>query len=122
MARISQLLKNSRLRKKRRSKLQALNFCPQKKGVCESVYTMNPKKPNSADRKVAKVKIRDSSVISYIPGEKHNLQQHSIVLVRGGKVKDLPGVRYHLVRGVFDFTSVPARSSSRSKYGKKKII
>ena len=120
MARIHQLIKTCRKTKKFVSKTPALKSCPQKKGICESIYTISPKKPNSADRKVAKIKLSlNNFIIAYIPGEGHNLQQHSIVLVRGGKVKDLPGVRYHLVRGVYDLEGVKIRKSSRSKYGKK---
>nr|YP_009114081.1 ribosomal protein S12 [Hildenbrandia rubra]AHB62144.1 ribosomal protein S12 [Hildenbrandia rubra] len=122
MPRVRQLLKSKRVNQKFKSVVPSLNSCPQKKGICESVYAVSPKKPNSAERKVAKVRIRKNNVvIAYIPGEKHNLQQHSVVLVRGGKVKDLPGVRYHLVRGRYDFESVLARKTSRSKYGKKKF-
>jgi small subunit ribosomal protein S12 len=94
---------------------------PQKKGVCLKVYTRTPKKPNSAVRKIARVRLTNGvDVIAYIPGEGHNLQEHSVVLVRGGRVKDLPGVRYHLIRGVYDLQGIPSRKKSRSKYGTKK--
>lgn len=99
----------------------ALNNCPQKKGICVRIYTMNPKKPNSADRKVAKVKLSTGKlIIGYICGEGHNLQEHALVLVRGGKVKDLPGVRYQLIRGIHDLQFIANRRKSRSKYGCKK--
>ena len=104
-----------------KSKSRALNSCPQKRGVCTRVYTTTPKKPNSALRKVAKVRLTNGiEVISYIPGEGHNLQEHSIVLIRGGRVKDLPGVRYHIVRGALDTAGVNDRKKSRSKYGTKR--
>lgn len=120
MVRIHQLIRARRKIKRFISKTPALKFCPQKKGICEFIYTISPKKPNSADRKVAKIKLSiNNFIIAYIPGEGHNLQQHSIVLVRGGKVKDLPGVKYHLIRGVYDLEGVKIRKSSRSKYGKK---
>jgi len=103
------------------SKSRALDACPQKRGVCTRVYTTTPKKPNSALRKVAKVRLTNQTeVIAYIPGEGHNLQEHSIVLIRGGRVKDLPGVRYHIVRGALDTAGVNNRKKSRSKYGTKK--
>jgi small subunit ribosomal protein S12 len=103
-------------------KYTKLEKAPQKKGICLKVYTRTPKKPNSALRKVALVRLTNGfNVIAYIPGEKHSLQEHSVVLVRGGRVKDLPGVKYHLVRGVFDLLGVENRKSSRSKYGVKKI-
>lgn len=103
-------------------KSPALNKCPQKKGVCISVYTKTPKKPNSALRKVARVRLTNGAeIIAYIPGEGHNLQEHSVVLVRGGRVKDLPGVKYHLIRGVFDLQGVSSRKNSRSKYGTKRV-
>lgn len=122
MTRLHQILKNPRKTKKFKSTLLGLQNCPQKKGVCEVVYTTNPKKPNSAERKVAKVKLSwGKSIICYIPGEGHNLQQHSIVLIRGGKVKDLPGIGYHLIRGVYDLHPVLNRQTSRSKYGKKQF-
>jgi small subunit ribosomal protein S12 len=104
-----------------KSKSPALDNCPQKRGVCTRVYTTTPKKPNSALRKVAKVRLTNKTeVISYIPGEGHNLQEHSIVLIRGGRVKDLPGVRYHIVRGTLDTAGVNNRKKSRSKYGTKR--
>ena len=104
-----------------RSKSQHLESCPQKRGVCTRVYTTTPKKPNSAMRKVAKVRLTNSfEVICYIPGEKHNLQEHSVVLIRGGRIKDLPGVRYHILRGVLDTQGVKDRRQRRSKYGTKR--
>jgi small subunit ribosomal protein S12 len=104
-----------------KSKSRALDACPQRRGVCTRVYTTTPKKPNSALRKVAKVRLTNKvEVIAYIPGEGHNLQEHSIVLIRGGRVKDLPGVRYHIVRGSLDTAGVKDRKKSRSKYGTKK--
>lgn len=104
-----------------KSKSPALDSCPQKRGVCTKVYTTTPKKPNSALRKVAKVRLSNSvEVIAYIPGEGHNLQEHSIVLIRGGRVKDLPGVRYHIVRGALDTAGVNGRKQRRSKYGAKR--
>ena len=107
--------------KVQRSKSQHLQGCPQKRGVCTRVYTTTPKKPNSAMRKVAKVRLTNGfEVISYIPGEKHNLQEHSVVLIRGGRVKDLPGVRYHILRGVLDTQGVKDRRQRRSKYGAKR--
>jgi len=115
--RLRQLLKRER-NVKQKQKI-SLGF-PQKKGVCLKVYSVNPKKPNSAERKVAKVQLANKKiVISYIPGEKHNLQEHSVVLVRGGRVKDLPGVKYHLIRGVYDLIGVTGRKHGRSKYGVK---
>jgi small subunit ribosomal protein S12 len=107
--------------KRKKHKSPALKQNPQKKGVCLKVYTRTPKKPNSAIRKVARVRLSNNTdIIAYIPGEGHNLQEHSVVLVRGGRVKDLPGVRYHLIRGVFDLQGVAKRKQSRSKYGAKK--
>jgi small subunit ribosomal protein S12 len=121
MPTIGQLLKNNRQKKKQSTKAPALAQNPQRKGVCLKVYTKTPKKPNSALRKVAKLKLTNGyEVIAYIPGEGHNLQEHSVVLVRGGRVKDLPGVRYHLIRGKFDLQGVQNRSKARSKYGVKK--
>lgn len=121
MPTISQLVKNGRKRKKFRSKSPALVKCPQRRGVCVQVKTKTPKKPNSALRKVAWVRLSNGKeVIAYIPGEGHNLQEHSIVLVRGGQVKDLPGVRYHIVRGALDCQAVQNRKQSRSKYGAKR--
>ena len=119
----NQLLKKSSSRKKKfyASKKPALDQCPQKKGVCFRVYTRTPKKPNSALRKVARVRLTSGfEVTAYIPGIGHNLQEHSVVLVRGGRVKDLPGVRYHIVRGTLDSAGVKDRSQSRSKYGVKR--
>ena len=117
----SQLLRKPRKKVQLLSKKQLLNQCPQKKAVCLRVYTTTPKKPNSAERKVAKVKLTTGKyLISYIPGEKHNIQEHSVVLVRGGRVKDLPGVHYQLVRGVYDLNPVYKRKKARSKYGLKK--
>jgi len=121
MPTIQQLVRKGRSVKSKRSKSAALVSCPQKRGVCTKVYTTTPKKPNSALRKVAKVRLTNKmEVIAYIPGEGHNLQEHSIVLVRGGRVKDLPGVRYHIVRGALDTSGVDARRQRRSKYGAKK--
>ncbi|MEO0278902.1 MAG: 30S ribosomal protein S12 [candidate division WOR-3 bacterium] len=121
MPTINQLVKYGREKKKRRSSAPALQGCPQKRGVCTRVYTMTPKKPNSALRKVARVRLTNGiEVTAYIPGIGHNLQEHSIVLVRGGRVKDLPGVRYHIIRGTLDCAGVEGRRQSRSKYGTKK--
>nr|YP_009130776.1 ribosomal protein S12 [Agarophyton chilense]AKA27631.1 ribosomal protein S12 [Agarophyton chilense]ASP44559.1 ribosomal protein S12 [Agarophyton chilense]UAD89516.1 ribosomal protein S12 [Agarophyton chilense] len=121
MPTFNQLLKLSRQKKKFSAKSIALAKCPQKKGVCLKVFTMNPKKPNSAERKVAKIQLSTGkSIIGYIPGEGHTLQEHSMVLIRGGRVKDLPGVKYHLIRGPFDLSAVNNRKKGRSKYGKKK--
>jgi small subunit ribosomal protein S12 len=121
MPTINQLVRYGRKPKKRKSKSPALEGCPQKRGVCIRVYTTTPKKPNSALRKVAKVRLSNGrEVIAYIPGIGHNLQEHSVVLVRGGRVKDLPGVKYHIVRGVYDAAGVANRRNSRSKYGTKK--
>jgi len=121
MPTISQLTRKNRTPKVRRKKSPALQRCPQRRGVCLQVKTKTPKKPNSALRKVAWVKLSNGQeVIAYIPGEGHNLQEHSIVLVRGGRVKDLPGVRYHIVRGALDCAAVKDRKQSRSKYGSKR--
>lgn len=121
MPTISQLIRLGRVSKKKKSKSPALKACPQRRGVCLQVRTMTPKKPNSALRKIARVRLTTGiEVTSYIPGEGHNLQEHSIVLVRGGRVKDLPGVRYHIVRGTLDAAGVNARKKSRSKYGAKR--
>lgn len=121
MARLSQKIKNDKIFIKKKSKSPALKKSPQKKGVCLRVYTRTPKKPNSAIRKVARVRLTNGvDIIAYIPGEGHNLQEHSVVLVRGGRVKDLPGVRYHLIRGIYDLQGVVSRKNSRSKYGTKK--
>jgi small subunit ribosomal protein S12 len=121
MPTINQLVRKGRKRVKKKTKSPALEGSPQKRGVCLRVYTTTPKKPNSALRKVARVRLSNGKVVSaYIPGEGHALQEHSIVLVRGGRVKDLPGVRYHIVRGVYDSTGVEDRRKSRSCYGTKK--
>jgi len=121
MPTISQLVRKGRKKTISRNKVPALKGSPQKKGVCTRVYTTTPKKPNSALRKVARVKLtNDFEVTSYIPGEGHNLQEHSVVLIRGGRVKDLPGVRYHILRGNLDTQGVAARKQQRSKYGAKK--
>ena len=118
---INQLVRNERKKVIQKSKSPALQNCPQRRGVCTRVYTTTPKKPNSASRKVAKVRLTSGfEVISYIGGEGHNLQEHSIVLVRGGRVKDLPGVKYHIVRGALDTAGVAKRTVSRSKYGAKR--
>lgn len=121
MPTISQLVKNGRKFIKKKSKSPALQNCPQRRGVCVRVYTTTPKKPNSALRKVARIRLTNGiEVTGYIPGEGHTLQEHSVVLVRGGRVKDLPGVRYHIVRGSLDSSGVDSRRNSRSKYGAKK--
>lgn len=121
MPTINQLVRKPRVKVVTKSKVPALEACPQKRGVCTRVYTTTPKKPNSALRKVAKVRLTNGyEVISYIGGEGHNLQEHSVVLVRGGRVKDLPGVRYHIVRGSLDLQGVKDRKQARSKYGAKK--
>jgi len=118
---ISQLVKDGRKLIKKKSKSPALQNCPQRRGVCIRVYTTTPKKPNSALRKVARIRLTNGlEITGYIPGEGHSLQEHSVVLVRGGRVKDLPGVRYHIVRGTLDSTGVDTRRKSRSKYGAKK--
>ena len=121
MATINQLVRKPRKRQAAKTDVPALQACPQKRGVCTRVYTTTPKKPNSALRKVAKVRLTNQrEVISYIPGEGHNLQEHSVVLIRGGRVRDLPGVRYHVLRGVLDTQGVKDRKQSRSKYGAKR--
>ena len=121
MATINQLVRNPRRRQNQKSAVPALEGCPQKRGVCTRVYTTTPKKPNSALRKVARVRLTNQvEVTTYIPGVGHNLQEHSIVLIRGGRVKDLPGVRYHVVRGTLDTAGVTGRLQSRSKYGAKR--
>jgi len=121
MPTINQLVRNGREKITKRNKVPALDACPQKRGVCVRVYTTTPKKPNSALRKVARVKLTNGQEVSaYIPGEGHNLQEHSVVLIRGGRVKDLPGVRYHILRGVLDTQGVEARKQRRSHYGAKK--
>ena len=123
MSTINQLFlkKQQRLKKKKLKKSPALQKCPQKKGICLKVYTKTPKKPNSALRKVTKIKLTNkNTIIGYIPGIGHNLQEHSIVLIRGGRVQDLPGVKYHLIRGKYDLLGILNRKNSRSKYGTKK--
>ena len=121
MPTINQLVRRRRKAKTRKTSAPALKACPQKRGVCVRVYTSTPKKPNSALRKVARVRLTNGmEVTSYIPGEGHNLQEHSVVLIRGGRVKDLPGVRYHVVRGTLDAAGVSTRRQGRSKYGAKR--
>ncbi len=121
MPTINQLVRKSRRKVQKKEKVPALQNCPQKRGVCVRVYTTTPKKPNSALRKVARVRLTNGyEVTSYIPGEGHNLQEHSVVLIRGGRVKDLPGVRYHIIRGTLDSLGVQDRHKSRSKYGAKR--
>ena len=121
MPTINQLVRNGREKVRTKSASPALKDCPQKRGVCTRVYTTTPKKPNSALRKVARVRLTNGmEVTSYIPGEGHNLQEHSVVFIRGGRVKDLPGVRYHIIRGTLDTTGVTNRKQSRSKYGAKR--
>ena len=121
MPTINQLVRKGREKINKRNKVPALGACPQKRGVCTRVYTTTPKKPNSALRKVARVKLTNGQEVSaYIPGEGHNLQEHSVVLIRGGRVKDLPGVRYHILRGCLDTQGVSSRKQRRSLYGAKK--
>jgi small subunit ribosomal protein S12 len=121
MPTINQLIRNPREPQVTRNKVPALEACPQKRGVCTRVYTTTPKKPNSALRKVARVRLTNGfEVTSYIPGEGHNLQEHSVVMIRGGRVKDLPGVRYHIIRGTLDTQGVKDRRQRRSKYGAKR--
>ena len=121
MPTINQLIRKPREPMVARNKVPALQACPQKRGVCTRVYTTTPKKPNSALRKVARVRLTNGfEVTSYIPGEGHNLQEHSVVMIRGGRVKDLPGVRYHIIRGTLDALGVDGRKQSRSKYGTKR--
>ena len=121
MSTINQLVRRPRSKKIAKTGVPALESCPQKRGVCTRVYTTTPKKPNSALRKVARVRLTNSAeVTTYIGGEGHNLQEHSVILIRGGRVKDLPGVRYHTVRGALDTTGVDGRTQGRSKYGTKK--
>jgi small subunit ribosomal protein S12 len=121
MPTLNQLVRKGRKDLEKKKKTRALQECPQKRGVCVRVYTTTPKKPNSALRKVARVRLTNGyEVTSYIPGEGHNLQEHSVVLIRGGRVKDLPGVRYHIVRGVMDSEGVQERRQGRSKYGTKR--
>ena len=122
MPTINQLCRKKRVKKKLRNKVPALNSCPQKKGVCTKVFLRTPKKPNSALRKLVKLRLTNNKkTMAYIPGEGHNLQEYSTVLLRGGRVKDLPGIKYHLVRGKFDFSGLKNRVTSRSKYGTKKL-
>jgi small subunit ribosomal protein S12 len=121
MPTINQLVRKGRKSPKKKTTTPALESCPQKRGVCVRVYTTTPKKPNSALRKVARIRLTNGiEVTAYIPGEGHNLQEHSVVVIRGGRVKDLPGVRYHIVRGLLDTVGVDGRKQSRSKYGAKK--
>jgi small subunit ribosomal protein S12 len=121
MPTINQLVRKGRTQSKKKTDAPALRSCPQKRGVCTRVYTTTPKKPNSALRKVARVRLTNGmEVTSYIPGEGHNLQEHSVVLIRGGRVKDLPGVRYHIIRGKLDASGVEKRRQGRSKYGTKR--
>ena len=121
MPTVNQLVRKGRKQVKRKKNTPALQGCPQKRGVCVRVYTTTPKKPNSALRKIARVRLTNGiEVTSYIPGMGHNLQEHSVVLIRGGRVKDLPGVRYHIIRGTLDATGVQDRRQGRSKYGAKK--
>ena len=121
MPTINQLVRKGRVTVKKRNKVPALDQSPQKRGVCTRVYTTTPKKPNSALRKVARVKLTNGQEVSaYIPGEGHNLQEHSVVLIRGGRVKDLPGVRYHILRGTLDTQGVSSRKQRRSLYGAKR--
>jgi small subunit ribosomal protein S12 len=121
MPTINQLVRKGRVKQRSRSKSPVLQGCPQKRGVCLSVKTQTPKKPNSALRKIARVRLSNNrEITAYIPGEGHNLQEHSIVLIRGGRVRDLPGVRYHIIRGTLDTAGVDGRKQQRSKYGQKK--
>jgi small subunit ribosomal protein S12 len=121
MPTINQLIRKPRVPKTVRNKVPALEACPQKRGVCTRVFTTTPKKPNSALRKVARIRLTNGfEVTGYIPGEGHNLQEHSVVLIRGGRVKDLPGVRYHIIRGALDTQGVKNRKQARSRYGAKK--
>ena len=121
MPTINQLIRHGRVQRKKKTAAPALKNCPQKRGVCTRVYTTTPKKPNSALRKVARVRLTNQmEVTAYIPGVGHNLQEHSVVLIRGGRVKDLPGVRYHIIRGALDSVGVQNRRQGRSKYGTKR--
>ena len=121
MPTISQLVRKGRKTPEKQRKVPALQSCPQRRGVCTRVYTTTPKKPNSALRKVARVRLTNGyEVTSYIPGESHNLQEHSVIMIRGGRVKDLPGVRYHVIRGTYDTQGVAGRRQRRSKYGAKR--
>lgn len=121
MPTINQLIRHGRTSRRKKTAAPALKSCPQRRGVCVRVYTTTPKKPNSALRKVARVRLTNGmEVTAYIPGEGHNLQEHSVVLIRGGRVKDLPGVRYHIIRGALDSVGVQSRRRGRSKYGAKR--
>ncbi len=121
MPTINQLVRKRRQKQVKKNKVPAMEACPQKRGVCTRVYTTTPKKPNSALRKVARIRLSNGyEVTGYIPGEGHNLQEHSIVMIRGGRVKDLPGVRYHIIRGTLDLRGVEERKQNRSKYGAKR--
>jgi small subunit ribosomal protein S12 len=121
MPTIQQFIRSARKKLTDKSKAPALKSCPQRRGICLRVYTVTPKKPNSANRKIAKIKLSNKlEVLSYIPGMGHNLPEHSVVMIRGGRVKDLPGIKYKLVRGVYDFEGLKGRKKGRSKYGKKK--
>ena len=121
MPTINQLVRKPRVKQTSRNKVPAMQACPQKRGVCTRVYTTTPKKPNSALRKVARVRLSNGfEVTAYIPGEGHNLQEHSVVMIRGGRVKDLPGVRYHIIRGTLDTQGVKDRKQKRSRYGAKR--
>jgi len=123
MPTIHQLCRNKRKKKNKRNKVPALDNCPQKKGVCIKIFLRTPKKPNSALRKLTRLRLtNDKKIMAYIPGEGHNLQEYSTVLIRGGRVKDLPGIKYHLIRGKLDFNGLKERKTSRSKYGTKKIL
>lgn len=122
MATLNQLCKKGRKKKRKLNKTHALEKCPQKRGICSKLVLRTPKKPNSALRKIVKLRLsNDKMVYAYIPGEGHNLQEYSTVLIRGGRVKDLPGIKYHLVRGKLDFSGLKSRKTSRSKYGTKKV-
>ena len=122
MATLNQLCKKGRKKKRKINRTPALEKCPQKRGICSKLVLRTPKKPNSALRKIVKLRLSNNRMVyAYIPGEGHNLQEYSIVIIRGGRVKDLPGIKYHLVRGKLDFSGVPSRKTSRSKYGTKKI-
>ena len=123
MPTLNQLLKKKRKKLLKRKKTPALSFCPQKKGICLKVFTRNPKKPNSAIRKLVKLRLSNNKKINaYIPGEGHNLQEYSTVLIKGGRVKDLPGIKYRLIRGKYDFLGLKTRRTSRSQYGTKRLI
>ena len=122
MATLNQLCKKGRKKKRKINKTPALEKCPQKRGICSKLVLRTPKKPNSALRKIVKLRLSNNKMVyAYIPGEGHNLQEYSIVMIRGGRVKDLPGIKYHLVRGKLDFSGIPTRKTSRSKYGTKRV-